>query len=293
MALSRRKVPNVKVLIGITTRNRAAILAKAVQSALDQDYPDKEVAVFDDASTDETARLRAEFPQVRWLRAEEQQGYLPARNYLMRETDAPFYFSLDDDAWFIRGDEISRGVEVMLEVPEVAAIAYDILSPDRPKVAERAAPRRTHNFIGCGHLLRLSAVKQVGYYTPNPGFYGGEEKDLCIRLLDGGHELVFLPGVHVWHDKSPQARDLIQQHLSGVCNDLAFAFRRSPYPTLLWMMPGKILSHLRFAASRGLLQPCLKGMAMFLKQMPMLIHTRRPVSKRAFQEYRRRLRASV
>src|SRR5205085_8572336 len=100
----------MKVLIGITTQNRAAILPKAIQSALEQDYPDKEIAVFDDASTDETRDLQARFPQVRWYRSEEAQGYLPARNRMMRETDADLYFSLDDDAWFVKGDELALGV---------------------------------------------------------------------------------------------------------------------------------------------------------------------------------------
>src|SRR6267142_6705135 len=185
----------MKVLIGITTHNRADILAKSIQSALDQDYADKEVMVFDDASTDETPSIREEFPSVRWYRTETNQGYLFARNKLMRETDADCYFSLDDDAWFIQRDEISRGMAFMKLRPEVAALAYDILSPDRPQAVEHSEPWKTNLFIGCGHMLRLSAVREVSYYTPNPGFYGAEEKDLCVQLLDKNYEILFLPGV--------------------------------------------------------------------------------------------------
>src|SRR5436305_3475549 len=155
----------MKVLVGISTRNRAELLIKAIQSALDQDYSNIEVAVFDDASTDDTPQLKTLYPQVRWLRSAKPQGYLPLRNYLMKNTDATFYFSLDDDAWFIDGDEISRGVELLRDRPEAAALAYDILSPDRPTPNPRATPYKTHTFIGCGHLLRLSAVREVGFYT--------------------------------------------------------------------------------------------------------------------------------
>lgn len=283
----------MKVLIGITTHNRVALLTKAIQSALDQDYPDKEIAVFDDASTDETLTLKAQFPQVRWFHNEEPRGYLYARNRLMRETNASFYFSLDDDAWFINGDEISQGVKALRDNPKVAALAYDILSPDRPTPAERGTPRATHTFIGCGHLLRLSAVREVGFYVPGPGFYGGEEQDLCIRLLDRQYEVMFLPGVHVWHDKSMQARNTPAQHLSGVCNDLVFAFRRSPYPMLLWLIPGKIFSHIRFAIAHNLVQPCLKGIAMFIRKVPGLMSTRSPVSQTVFKEFRRRAHSNL
>jgi len=161
-------VSRLKVLIGITTYNRADILAKSIQSALDQDYPDKEVAVFDDASTDETPSLRASFPQVKWYRVDRNQGYLLGRNKLMSDTDADFYFSLDDDAWFLRGDEISVGVKLLQSRPEVSALAYDVLTPDRPGAVDRKEPIPTHMFIGCGHLLRLTAVREVGFYTPSP-----------------------------------------------------------------------------------------------------------------------------
>ncbi|HBB86423.1 MAG TPA: hypothetical protein DC047_02275 [Blastocatellia bacterium] len=283
----------MKVLIGITAHNRADLLSKAIESALAQDYANKEVAVFDDASTDETPLLRERFPQVKWFRNESPKGYLYARNRLMREANADLYFSLDDDAWFIAGDEISNGVSVMQANPEVAALAYDILSPDRPTPELRAAPRKTHVYIGCGHMLRLSAVAGVGYYTPNPGFYGGEEQDLCIRLLDQHHEIMYLPGVHVWHDKSASARNISAQHVSGVCNDLVFAFRRSPYPMLLWLLPGKIASHMRFALRHDFVKPCLQGIGMFFGKIPALMSTREPVSTGAFQEYRKRLRASL
>ena len=88
----------MKVLIGITTHNRADVLSKSIQSALDQNYSEKEVAVFDDASSDDTPLLRSRFPDVSWYRVEKNEGYLAARNKLMRETNADFYFSLDDDA---------------------------------------------------------------------------------------------------------------------------------------------------------------------------------------------------
>ena len=54
----------MKVLIGIITRNRATHLPLAIASASEQDYPHKEISVLDIASTDETPRLRAQFPEI-------------------------------------------------------------------------------------------------------------------------------------------------------------------------------------------------------------------------------------
>ncbi|MGH9881416.1 MAG: glycosyltransferase family 2 protein [Pyrinomonadaceae bacterium] len=280
----------MKVLIGITTHNRAEILAKAIQSALEQDYQDKEIAVFDDASTDGTPLVKERFPQCRWYRAETNQGYLAGRNKLMRETDADLYFSLDDDAWFLKGDEVSHSVALMKERPEIAVLAYDILSPDRTQPVERAKPLKTHLFIGCGHMLRLSAVREISFYTPNPGNYGAEESDLCVRLLDRQYEIFFLPGVHVWHDKSSLARQSNKQYSSAVCNDLTFAFRRCPFPMILAGLPVKLLSHFRFAIKHNFFRAFLSGLRMFVNALPSTVSTRAPVSNSAMLEFRRRSR---
>ena len=42
--------------------------------------------------------------------------------------------------------------------PSVAAIAFDILSPDKPTEQTRSQDQSAAMFIGCGHMLRVSAV---------------------------------------------------------------------------------------------------------------------------------------
>src|SRR4051812_40304576 len=207
------------VLVGIVTRNRCALLPKSVKSALEQTAASVHVAVLDDGSTDETSRVASQFPNVTWKRREKSLGYMAARNYFMDNASEEFFVGLDDDAWFLNGDEIGVACAVMKSRPDVAAIAFDILSPDKPNPKDRTGIRATSSYIGCGHMLRLSAVRQVGGYEQMPGSYGVEEKDLCLRLLDAGHAIVKLPGVHVWHDKTAVAREFNDQYQSGVCND--------------------------------------------------------------------------
>jgi len=277
-----------KVLVGIVTRNRYRVLPKAIESALRQRYPRVRVAVLDDGSEDETSQLRSRYPAVSWIRWEESRGYLEARNHLMREDSADFYLSLDDDAWFINEDEVSIAVRHLEMNPKVAAVAFDILSPDRGEVTKRSEPRPTHIFIGCGHILRMSAVRECGFYVPSPGYYGSEETDLCIRLLDRNWEIHFLPGVHIWHDKTTVARDILTQHRSGVCNDLAFAARRCPFPLVLGIMPIKVINHLRFSARNHLLKPCLGGLGLFLNRALDILNSRKPVRASTFVEFIRR-----
>lgn len=268
----------MSIVVGITTQNRADVLPKAIRSALSQDVDDLSVVVFDDCSTDTTPLLKTDLSQVKWLRSDQVAGYLHARNKLMQETDAEFFCSLDDDAWFLGNDELAAARSYLLQNPEVAVIAFDILSPDFPEKRNRKQPLDTANFIGCGHVLRLSAVKEVGYYEPLPMNYGSEEKDLCLRLLDRGYRIVFMPGIHVWHDKVNFAADEKRKHQAVVCNDLVFFYRRAPWFILIPGLLLKLTNHLIFALTykQGALWRALaKGFLRFVQALPSL--QRQPV----------------
>lgn len=276
-------MPSPTLLVGITTRNRAHILPKAIRSALAQNCPGVRVAVLDDGSTDGTPALRAEFPQVEWIRHETSHGIIESRNELMRGTSADYYLSLDDDAWFLRDDEIALAIARLEADPTIGAIAFDILSPDRSDAVERGAPREVAMFIGCGHVVRLSAVRAAGFYASSPGTYGSEEKDLSLRLADLGRRIELLPGVHVWHDKAWQDRDFFPIHRSGVCNELVMTLRRCPMPDLVLVFPLKLVSYAWFWIRRpSFLRAGLAGVGAALRHAGSAWRTRAPVRRDTF-----------
>ena len=184
--------------MGITTYNRAAVLPKAIASALAQRHSPLRVSVIDSGSVDDTPAVRRQFESISWERWEKNRGHVLPRNKMMLTADEDYYVSIDDDAWFMRGDEIATAVDLLQRNPKVAAVAFDIISPDRPHEVVRGAPRSAAMFIGCGHVLRLSAIRELGGYSEFSHSYGVEEKDLCLRLIDAGYETVQLEGVHVW-----------------------------------------------------------------------------------------------
>ena len=282
---------NPTVLLGIVTRNRADILPKAIASAFSQRGCEVRVAVVNDGSTDDTAKIASQFPAVQWVNRSPGRGYMAARNDWMESATEDFFVSLDDDAWFLQGDEISVALEAMARNPRVGAVAFDILSPDRPAPKPRAPHRPTANFIGCGHVLRLAAVREIGCYADTPGNYGGEEKDLCLRLMDAGYEVVLLPGVHVWHDKTPVARQLPAQYRSLVCNDLVFTLRRTPAWLLPMALAGKICQHWTFALKRKLMRPCGQGFGMFARAFGGVWRSRRPVRYATLRAFMRLARS--
>lgn len=277
--------------LGIVTRDRALLVRKAINSALNQNVDDLSIWVINDSSTDSTRQIASEYPRITWIDWALPRGCIAAREYLMRRISADYFVSLDDDAWFLEGDEISIAAKYLEENQSIGAVAFDILSPDRPQPGSRTNPRTVATFIGCGHMIRLSAARQAGFYEMSPGLYGAEEKDLCLRLLDAGYSTALLPGVHVWHDKTTLERNISMQHCSGVCNDLVMSFRRTPF----WLLPATMLfkfyRHWMFSIQNHLLRPCLAGFRLFLRSMPSVWHSRRPVRTATLQRFVRLTRS--
>lgn len=277
-----------KVLIGITSKNRATILPKAISSALAQEYSNKEVAVFDDNSTDDTIELKSQFPGITWHFSKTEKGYLFARNMFLQTTDADYYCSLDDDSWYLSTNTLKNAVDYMNKKPEVAVLAFRILSADNKQQGKETGITETNNFIGCGHMLRVKAVNSIGNYAINPGFYGGEEKDLCIRLIDKNYSIVRFPEVEVWHDKSSVSRNIARQHRSGVCNDFVFMWRRTPSIYLIPSVFLKFYVHFTYPLrykNISLYPPFFMGIIDFVRVLFSGNLRREPVSKLTLKKY--------
>ena len=126
------QVKHAKAWVGVVTKNRAGILPRSIESALSQAAAT--VSVIDDGSTDATRELVKRFPSVEWITWPKSRGYVAARNYWIANATAEYFSGLDDDAWFLQGDEIGKAVSAMEKNPRTGAIAFDILSPDRKSV---------------------------------------------------------------------------------------------------------------------------------------------------------------
>src|SRR6476620_9633174 len=64
---STRTMHNPLLSVAIPTRNRIALLRRAIQSVLQQSFQDYEILVIDNASADETRTVRDEFASDRLL----------------------------------------------------------------------------------------------------------------------------------------------------------------------------------------------------------------------------------
>lgn len=92
---------DVTVTIGITCFNAADTIERAVKSALAQDWPNLEIIVADDGSSDGSrallASLRSESPAISIIEMEKNEGYAAALNAVIRAAKGEFIAIFDDD----------------------------------------------------------------------------------------------------------------------------------------------------------------------------------------------------
>ncbi len=96
------KIDHKKPLVSaiIPTFNRGWIISEAVESILDQDYPNIELIVIDDGSTDDTSqKLFSYLDRITYIN-QENKGVSAARNLGIKNSTGEFIAFLDsDDLW--------------------------------------------------------------------------------------------------------------------------------------------------------------------------------------------------
>ena len=103
-----------KISIVIPTYNRAGFLREAISSALAQTCSDFELIIGDDASSDHTPDVVAEFkdPRIRYFRHENNIGITPNWQFVVNQARAYLVAPLADDDLFLP-EHLSMALDVL------------------------------------------------------------------------------------------------------------------------------------------------------------------------------------
>lgn len=201
--------PPVSVIV--CTRNGSATLRACLESLEKLRYPNYEVLVVDDGSTDAVPDILRAFPKVRALR-QEPAGLSAARNLGMRQAGGVILAYTDDDC-VAHPDWLTHLVRAFAsDEKAVAAGGPNIPPPPRNGIeavvaAAPGAPahvllndHEAEHLPGCNLAIRKDSLEKIGGF--NAVFTtAGDDVDVCWRLRDAGGKLLFAPGAMVWHHR--------------------------------------------------------------------------------------------
>lgn len=155
-----QKKPLVSVIIPCF--NQARFLADAIGSVQKQTYPNIEIIVVDDGSTDNTRDVAASFPNVKYV-YQANSGLSAARNYGLSQSNGLFLVFLDADD-ILYQDAVTCNVQYLLQNP-----AWAFVSGGHDKVDEWLNPFGDDEDNGAGvsshHYKTLLGGNYIGMHA--------------------------------------------------------------------------------------------------------------------------------
>ena len=193
-------MPRVSVIV--PSYNQARFVAATVDSALAQTYPEVEILVVDDGSTDDTrAVLAAYTDRIRYI-YQENRGLAAARNTGFLASRGDYLLFLDGDD-LIHPEKIARHVSVLETEPECGLVysAWQQIGEDGTRVLGEVRPGahgqvltrlllRRFFFFPSAAVVRRACFERVGLFDESLAW--GEDADMWLRLARAGYAFGYL-----------------------------------------------------------------------------------------------------
>jgi len=244
------EMPAISVIV--PAYNEGELMERALASLMELDYPEYEIVVVDDGSTDDTLE-RA----VRWegrrgpvevkVVTKRNGGKASALNAGIAASKHPFILCMDADS-YLEPKTLLRAIEHFGD-PSVGAVAGNVKVENRGKIITRLQaleyieglnmPRRAQGFVAAVNIVpgpvgmfRREALEEIGGYETDTF---AEDADLTLKMISAGWRVVYEDAAIAWSEAPERWIDLVQQ---------------------------------RYRWTRGILQAIRKRKGLFLKPFP-------------------------
>ncbi|MFA6133502.1 MAG: glycosyltransferase family 2 protein [Phycisphaerae bacterium] len=281
--------PLVSVLV--VTWNRREELAKSLESVVVQTYPNYEIVVVDNASTDGSSDLvRQRFPQALLIRSYKNLGCPSGRNLGFANCKGKYVYMLDDDGWLER-DALEKAVARAQSDQSLGVIMTQIKEVEgdrvvRSKPAGLTQPLYVSSFTGCCSMIRRDIFEQIGGF-PDDFFRQGEEEDFAIRMLDAGKFCFYEPASVMYHKPSVINRNATAFIYYTLRNTQKTGLRHWPFPYNIMRILWNYVYAFRFAVTLGQVLWPAKLLGNLVRDLLNLRGARKPVRRSTFHLFRR------
>jgi GT2 family glycosyltransferase len=253
-----RQWPKFSVIV--CSYNGASTIRDTLDHLARLDYPNYEVIVVNDGSTDATPEIARGY-DVRLITT-ENQGLGKARNEGLAAARGEFVVYIDDDAYptpnwlkylaftFLRSDHACIGGPNLVP-PEDGWVGQCVADSPGGPLHVLLTDEIAEHVPGCNMAFRRSRLAAIGGFDP---IYrsAGDDVDVCWRLQDQGWTVGFSAAAMVWHHRRATAQRYWRQQV-GYGKAEALLERK-------WPSRFTALGHMSWAGQiygRGLPRPAL------------------------------------
>jgi O-antigen biosynthesis protein len=202
-----RRWPRISVVV--CSYNGEATIRDTLEGLKEIDYPEFELIVVDDGSTDQTATITRQFP-VRLIQT-PNRGLSCARNVGLENATGEIIAYTDDDArpdphWltfialaFDESDHAGIGGPNIAPVDD-GDIADCVANAPGGPVHVLLTDDVAEHIPGCNMAFRKECLQAIGGFDPRYRA-AGDDVDICWQLQDRGWTIGFSPAAFVWHHR--------------------------------------------------------------------------------------------
>lgn len=263
---------------------------------------DLECLIFDDGSIDGTFEfIKQNYPQIVIFKNETSKGLMYCRNVLMNKTKAKFAITLDDDAHFITNSPLELIESYFTQNEKCAILALRIYwgISDPLITFSSQIPCQVQSFVGCAHVWRIDAWREIPSYPEWFKFYG-EEDFASIQLFKLNWQVHYFPAILVKHRVDIRARkrnsDYIRRLRYSLRSGWFLYFLFHPYKYIPKLVLYSILVQFKYKILKGELK-VLIALAFALKDLlfliPMILKTSNRFTKEEYFRYKKLAPAKI
>lgn len=210
-----------KISVIVASYNGARTLKWCLDSLQRLNYPDYEIILVDDGSTDATQQIVSLFPKVRCLRHEKNFGLSVARNTGIAAAIGEIVAFTDSDCradedWLyylasslINSEFAGMGGPNLLPPEDSLVAAAVMVSPGGPAHVMLTDHEAEH-IPGCNMAFYKRTLEEIGGFDPI-FTKAGDDVDVCWRLQQAGCKIGFNPSAFVWHYRRSNIRAYLKQ----------------------------------------------------------------------------------
>ncbi|NJN73116.1 MAG: glycosyltransferase, partial [Limnothrix sp. RL_2_0] len=232
-----------KVSILIPCYNAERWITQAIESALNQTYPNKEVIVVDDGSTDNSLEIIKSFGDRLIWEAGENKGGNAARNRLLEVSTGEWIQYLDSDDYLL-DNKIDKQIDFLAQFPSVDIIYSPSIfehwqenSTPRQEILIIPKPHDPWSLLALWHLpqtgsplWRKNAILEVGGWKADQPCC--QEHELYLRLLKANKYFLYCDQAQSvyrqWSDSTVCKKDkrLTYKHRLQIIDDLELHLKK-------------------------------------------------------------------
>lgn len=202
--------PWPKVSIVCCSYNGSRTIRDTLEGCRTLAYPDRELIVVNDGSTDATPAIAAEYPEVR-LVSTDNRGLSAARNTGWQAAQGEIVAYIDDDAYpdphwlhylvwrLATGDWVGVGGP-NIAPPHDGPIAEGVANAPGGPVQVLLTDVEAEHVPGCNMAFRRAALAAIDGFDVRYRA-AGDDVDLCWRLQQRGGRIGFHAGAMDWHHR--------------------------------------------------------------------------------------------